>query len=153
MTAFAAWLQATPPAQAIGNSVWLYPAVNVAHVLGIALLFGAIAVLDLRLLGVWRASPINALARPTVRVAGVGLALALVSGVALFAAQATDYVDNPFLYWKFGAIGLALLNLLVLHRSRALERGRDGAGLALAGGASLLLWLAAISFGRLIAYS
>lgn len=151
MGAFAAWLQATAPAQLIGDSVWLYPAVNVAHVLGVALLFGAIAVLDLRLLGLWRASSLDAVARP-VRVAGFGLAAALLSGVALFAAQATDYVDNPFLYAKFAAIALALLNLALLHRSGALARGRETAGLRAAGGLSLLLWLAAVSLGRLIAY-
>lgn len=152
MEAFAAWLQATPPAQLIGNSAWLYPAVNVVHVLGIALLFGAIAVLDLRLLGLWRGSPVDAVARPSVRVAGFGLAVALLSGLALFAAQATDYVDNPYLYAKFAAIALALLNLALLHRSGALARGLETTGLRLAGGLSLLLWLLAISFGRLIAY-
>jgi len=151
VTAFAVWLQATPVARALGEG-WLYAGVNVAHVLGIALLFGAIAVLDLRLMGFWRAIPLATLAGPTVRVAGTGVAVALPTGAALFAAQATDYVNNPFLYLKFAAISAGLLNVALLHRSGALARDEPTCGAAAAGGVSLACWLAAISFGRLIAY-
>ena len=51
------------------SGVWTYGVVNLAHILGIAMLFGAIVVLDLRLLGVWRAVPLAAL-QDTVEVRG-----------------------------------------------------------------------------------
>ena len=45
---------------------------NLAHLLGVALLVGAIAALDLRLLGFWPDTPVASLARITVPVAGAG---------------------------------------------------------------------------------
>lgn len=120
--------------------------------LGIALLVGAIVVLDLRLLGVWRAIPLAALARPTTTVAGTGLALALLTGAALFTVQAEEYAANPFLYVKFAAIGLGLVNLAALRWTRGWREERRQRRAALAGGLSLLAWLVALVAGRLIAY-
>jgi hypothetical protein len=128
-------------------------------VFGIALLFGGIAVLDLRLLGAWRRIPIASLATPAVPIAGTGLVLALTSGVLLLSAQATEYVTNPFLYIKFGAIALGVVNVAALHVSgvwRAIESAsatpRGRARMAIAGAASLACWITTISAGRMIAY-
>jgi hypothetical protein len=122
------------------------------HVLGIALLVGAITVLDLRLLGLWRSVPVALLARPAVAVAAAGLTLAILSGVTLLTVQATEYVANPFLYMKLAAILVGLVNILVLRLSGdwaddRLARRRGWAGLL-----SLLAWLTALTAGRLIAY-
>ena len=131
---------------------WLYAGVNTVHVLGIALLVGAIVVLDLRLLGAWRAVPVAALAWPATTVAGTGLALALVTGAALFTVQAEDYAANPFLYVKFGAILLGLVNLAALRWAGGWRDGKRPVYAALAGGLSLLSWLVALVAGRLMAY-
>ena len=125
---------------------------NTLHVLGIALLVGAIVVLDLRLLGLWRAVPVAALARPAVTVAATGLALALTTGAMLLTVQATEYVANPFLYVKFGAILVGLANLGLLRLAGdwtddSLKGRRRWAGLL-----SLLAWLTALTAGRMIAY-
>lgn len=120
--------------------------------LGIALLVGAIVVLDLRLLGAWRGVPLAALARPTTTVAGTGLVLAMLSGAALFTVQAEDYAANPFLYIKFAAILLGLVNLAALRWTRGWREGQRPGRAALAGGVSLLAWLVALVAGRLIAY-
>ena len=155
-----AWLEASAAGAFVRESGrWTYALVNLAHVFGIAMLFGAITVLDLRLLGAWRRIPISALASPVVPVAATGLVLALGSGVLLLSAQATEYVANPFLYIKFAAIGLGIVNLVALHfagvwrsmdAASASSRGRTR--LALAGAASLACWIATITAGRLIAY-
>ena len=153
----AVWLEASLLAQLLKAGPWVYPLVNLAHVLGIALLVGAIAVLDLRLVGLWPGVPVSALGRAAVPVAGAGLALALATGPALFAVRATEYVANPFLWAKFGAVAVALANLAALHGSAAwrdAERGgsRHARRLAFAGAVSLAAWLAAVSAGRMIAY-
>jgi hypothetical protein len=156
----AAWLEASLLARTLRSGPWLYPLVNLAHLLGIALLVGAIVVLDLRLVGLWRETPLAALARATVPVAGAGLALALLTGPALLAVNATEYVENPFLWAKFGAVAVGLANLGALHGSAAWRSADDGASrergrrrrLALAGGVSLAAWLAAVAAGRMIAY-
>lgn len=152
----AIWLEASSLARFLRSGPWLYPLVNLAHVLGIALLVGAIATLDLRLLGFRQRSPVPDLARATVPVAGAGLVLALVTGPVLFAVKATEYVGNPFVWAKFGAVAVGLANLSALHRSAAWRR--DGASpadrrrLALAGGVSLVAWFGAVAAGRMIAY-
>jgi len=157
---FMAWLQASPLGQAMRESgVWTYGLVNLVHILGVASLFGSVLVLDLRLLGFWRKVALRAISGPTVPVAATGFAIAVLSGVCLLATKATEYVGNPFLYIKFSAIGLGLLNVVVLSRLSAWKQHTtrelstcDQSRLAVSGGISLACWLTAISAGRMIGY-
>ncbi len=155
-----AWLEASPLGHAMRDTgLWTYSVVNLTHILGVAMLFGSILILDLRLLGLWKQVPLSALSAPVVSIAGIGLVVALISGSGLLATKATEYVGNPFLYIKFPAIGLGLLNIWLLHRSsawrahrvRALEP-REESQLRRMGGVSLASWLTAISAGRMIGY-
>jgi hypothetical protein len=155
-----AWLQGSAVGHAMRESgVWTYGVVNLVHILGVASLFGALLVLDLRLLGVWKKVALPAISEPTVSVATVGFFVATISGVCLLSTKATEYVDNPFLYIKFPAIGLGLLNVAILkslpawkqHKTRELSL-REQSKLAVFGGISLFGWLTAITAGRMIAY-
>jgi hypothetical protein len=157
---FMAWLQNSILGHAMRESgVWTYGIVNLTHILGVASLFGAILVLDLRLLGAWRHVTIASIAEPTVPIAATGFFIAATSGVCLLATKATEYVGNPFLYIKFPAIGLALVNVVALN-SLSGWKGRktrdlsphEQSQLAVAGGISLLSWLTAITAGRMIGY-
>ncbi len=141
------------------TGVWTYAIVNLFHIIGIAGLFGAICVLDLRLLGVWRSIPLGMISRPAVNVAGTGAGLAMASGVLLLATKASEYATNPFLLPKFVFIVLALLNLVILHMTPSwrAHRGRDLTQpeyrrLAIFGATSLVFWLGAMTLGRLIGY-
>jgi hypothetical protein len=155
-----AWLEASALADfARNSSPYTYGIVNLFHVFGIALLFGAIALLDLRLLGAWKSVPIKFLSKPVVAVAGFGLILALLSGATLFSVQATEYYFNPFLYVKLGVLILGIANVAALHWSRswqAIENAESSiAGrtrLAIGGAASLACWITVITAGRMIAY-
>ena len=160
MHEFTAWMQASTLGHFMRESTpWTYAIVNLCHVLGIATLFGSVVVLDLRLMGAWRRVPLATIADIVAPVSAFGFSLAVFTGVGLFATKATEYVGNPFLYVKFPAIGLGLINVLVLSRltawreraTRELSRG-ERFQLALAGGLSLACWLTAIAAGRLIAY-
>jgi hypothetical protein len=157
---FFAWLQGSALGHFMRESgVWTYGIVNLCHILGVALLFGSVVIIDLRLLGVWRHTPLTALADAAAPVATVGFAVAATSGVGLLATRATEYIGNPFLYVKFPAIAIALLNALALslspawnaRRTRELSPG-EHRQLAWMGGMSLACWLTAIGAGRLIAY-
>ncbi|MGZ8311052.1 MAG: DUF6644 family protein [Allosphingosinicella sp.] len=140
-------------ARLLQESGWLYAGVNTLHVLGIALLVGAIVVLDLRLLRVWRGVPLPTLAGPAVTVASAGLCVAIPSGAALLTVQATEYVANPFLYGKFAAILVGLLNVAALRLAGREWTEERFARRQVAGGlVSLVSWLAALTAGRLIAY-
>ena len=160
MYEFMAWLQSSALGHAMRESgVWTYGLVNLVHILGVASLFGAILVLDLRLLGLWRKVALAAISEPVVPVATMGFVIAVISGVCLLATKATDYVSNPFLYIKFPAIFLGLLNVIVLsfssawkeHKVRELSQ-REQSRLAVFGGISLICWITAITAGRMIAY-
>ena len=138
---------------------WTYAIVNLSHILGVASLFGPVLVLDLRLLGLWRRIPLTALAGPIVPVAALGFEVAATTGVGLLATNATDYVGNPFIFIKFPAIALGLINVLALNRSPAWQaRGvrelsrKENRQLAMMGGVSLACWLTAITAGRMIGY-
>jgi hypothetical protein len=155
-----AWLEFSALGIAMRETgVWTYALVNLAHIFGISLLFGAIVVLDLRLLGVWRWIPLDLMAKPTTAVAGTGFAVALLTGPALLATKATEYVGNPFLPIKLIAIGLGIVNIAILHNLSAWKQragphlgAREQRQLAIAGSASLVCWITAISAARLIAY-
>ena len=141
------------------SSLWTYPIVNLLHIFGIAALFGAATIIDLRLLGVWRRVPLAAVADIAVPVSTAGFFLAAVTGVALLATQSTEYIGNPYLLIKFSAIALGLINVALLNLSPAWKARRlrelqphERRRLAVFGGISLVTWITAVAAGRLIAY-
>jgi len=155
-----AWLEGSALGHAMRSSgVWTYGLVNLTHILGVAALFGAVLVLDLRLLGAWRRVPLAAITQPTMPVAAAGFLVAATSGLCLITTNATEYIGNPFLLVKFPAIAVGLANVVILTRLPA-WKARDireptvpeQRQLAGFGAVSLISWLVAISAGRLIGY-
>jgi hypothetical protein len=124
------------------GSASAYPLANVAHVLGAIALVGAIGVVDLRLAGLWRALPAEALMRALVPVAIGGFAVMLASGAVLLAADGPALARSGVFQVKLGLIGLAGANVLLF-------RWRPGRWLAVV---SLCLWVAVVVAGRMIAY-
>lgn len=156
MEALLAALQETAVAEALRLWRWAYPLANAAHLLGVALLFGAILPLDLRLLGLWPAVPVPALVRVLVPVAGIGFGLAVATGPLLFSVDALRYAGLPLFQLKLILIAAAAANVAAVHRSRAWKAAAAGAlpspRLRLAGLVSAVLWLLVILCGRFIAY-
>jgi hypothetical protein len=158
--AFLTWLEASALGVSIrGAGGWAYAAINLAHILGIATMFGAVLLLDLRLLGLFRQLRIAPLSGATVPVGMFGFGLAALTGLGLLATNATEYIDNPFLLLKFPAIGVGVLNVVVLNllpawrdRWRRELTASERRQLAVTGGISLASWLTAITAGRMIAY-
>lgn len=141
------------------SSLWTYPIVNLLHILGIGALFGAVTIIDLRLLGAFRTVPLAGITDAAAPVATWGFCIAAATGVALLATQATEYLGNPYLLIKFGAIGVGLLNIVILNGSPAWKARRDRElaaheqrRLAVFGGLSLAMWITVIAAGRMIAY-
>ena len=72
------WLEASALAEFLrGLGIWTYGLLNLAHILGIASLFGAVLVLDLRMLGLWKTIPPHQLIRPTVPSTSIGTRCAI----------------------------------------------------------------------------
>ena len=114
-------LQEWAPVTALRNSRWTYASVNAAHIVGIALLFGAIVPLDLRLVGWRRAVPIRTMARVLLPVAIAGLVLAVVAGLALFSVRAAKYAATGLFQLKMALI-IVLCNGKRIRRPAVLPR-------------------------------
>jgi hypothetical protein len=158
LESLAAALQASGLSETLRASVWLYPLVNTGHVVGIALLFGAIVPLDLRLLGAFRSTPLAPLVSTLVPVAIAGLLLALLTGSLLFATRPLDYVGEPLFGIKLALLAAAVLNALWLRLDPhwrhlgAAPGATPCQGWRVHGALSVLLWLGVITAGRLIGY-
>jgi hypothetical protein len=144
--------------QAMRQWLWLYPAVETVHIVGIALLFGSIAVLDLRLLGFSRSISVRRLAGHVLPWTAGSFVLIVPSGLAMFVAHATELIQSPVFVLKLSLIFAAGINAALYHAGTGSGRARwdvDAMPPALArisGAASLLLWVSVIACGRLLAY-
>lgn len=141
-------LSASALGRTMRGSLWLYPAANVGHVIGAATLFGVMLATDLRLLGLGKALPADAVLRFTLPLAWAGFALAALTGPLLFAADPLVLAANPFFRLKLVLLLAAGLNMLALHLLRSRGRG----GMRLGAALSLAFWLGVLVSGRSIAY-
>lgn len=130
---------------------WGYAAVNTLHLLGIALLLGAIVPLDLRLLGAWPRAELEPLLRVLQPCAATGLALALASGALLFGTRAGEYAALPLFRVKLALIVTGGLHALWQLRGAGLGRASP-ARQRFAAALSLLIWLAVLGCGRFLAF-
>jgi hypothetical protein len=145
-------------AAAIRQSPWLYPAANIGHIVSLVIFAGALAVMDIRLLGGLAATaPGRVLARAR------GFAIAALAGMAitgfmLFSAEASHLVLNPVFQLKAILVGAGLVNVAISEfwARRAVDGLAPGASMPprakLAGALSLAIWIAAAACGRSIAY-
>src|SRR5215472_14035592 len=96
MLEFCQWLDQSSVGTAIRQSLWLFPAIETVHLLGMATLVGTITVLDLRLLG-WaaRQQPVSRFAVRLIPWAWIGFGVQVVTGVLLFSSEAVKIYGNP----------------------------------------------------------
>ena len=152
-------LEQSAPAAAMRGSVWLYPLINVVHVLALLVFFAAVAAMDARLLGSLRQMPVAGVLRPCRRIAAAAFVVQATSGVLLFSADATAIAGNSAFFAKMLVIALALANVAVVEGvwGRVLAAlpadAPVPAGARLCAGLSLAGWTAAAALGRLIAYA
>jgi hypothetical protein len=128
-----------------------YPALEVVHIVGIALLLGSLVLLELRVWGRGGELPLKALARLALPVTVAGFCIVLLSGSLMFAANPSELLSNRFFLIKLGLVQVAGLNAIVFHSRGSLEKCDRVARLQTA--LSLGLWLGAIICGRWIAYA
>ncbi len=152
-TGLAAWTRESP-------SLWAYPTILTLHTVGLSIVVGASAVVDLRLLGAAPRILVGALS-PLFAFIWIGFVVNAGSGVLLFIADATNKAGQTVFYIKLACIAAALIvtsmtrsvvaadALPQLGSGGAASEGPRARTLA---GLSLLLWAAAITAGRLMAY-
>ena len=141
-------------AQSLQDSRWTCAGVNAVHIFAIALLIGSVVPLNLRLLGVWRGIPREAVVRVLAPVAASGLILALLTGSLPFSVRAREYSGVGFLQLKLAFIAVGGLSALALCRAHGFVL-KDAPRDRLAGHAilSTVCWLGALVCGGLIAFA
>jgi hypothetical protein len=155
-------LEASALARAMREWLWLYPSIEIVHIVGIALLFGSIAVLDIRLLGISRSISVRRLGRHVLPWTAASFLLIVPSGLLMFTAHASDFLANPVFPIKMGLIMLAGVNAALFHTiamrtadvwdTEEMRELRPPPSVRVAGAASLLIWISVIACGRLLAY-
>jgi len=148
-TGFSTWLRES-------NSIFAFYFILLFHTFGLALLVGANAIVDLRLLGVPANLPMAPLKR-YFSIMWVGFMLNVITGILLVVAYPTKALTNPVFYLKLTCIALAVIVMQktykrVFANPSLSETSMQSEGRALAKW-SLGLWIAAITAGRLLAYT
>jgi hypothetical protein len=152
------WLENSPFTSAMRQWIWFYPSVEIVHIVSLAILFGAIALFDWRLLGFSRQILVTDLAQHLLPWTYGSFAIAILSGLLLFAVDATAIAANPAFHLKLGLIIVAALNAAIfqngIYRSvRGWNQGKTAPIAArTAAILSLMCWIGVIICGRLIAY-
>ncbi|HKQ29764.1 MAG TPA: DUF6644 family protein [Burkholderiales bacterium] len=152
------WLETSGLALAMRQWQWLYPIVEIAHIAGIVLLVGAVAMFDLRLLGFSRSLPVQQMARHLLPWSVTGLALVAITGLMMFTAHATEFFENPAFILKIILIVVGGVNALLFHNGVYREVHRWNMNMEapfsakVSAFASLVLWVGVIACGRLLAY-
>ena len=103
--------------EAIRNSYWLFPTVEAFHLVGLAVIGGAILVVDLRLLGLGlRSQPVSVLARGVQPWVIGSLAVMILSGVPLFLSGAIKCYYSLAFWTKMTALLLAVIFTFTVRR-------------------------------------
>ena len=142
--------------EAIRESTWLFPFVEAFHLLALAIIGGAVLLVDLRLLGLGlKRQPVAELARDAQPWLIGSLLFMIGSGVPLFMSEATKCYYS-FAFWtKMTALALAIIFTFTVRRRVAFaDEARVSAGVARAVGLiSILLWSTVGWGGRWIGFS
>lgn len=153
------WIAATPLAEAMRAWLWLYPIVEIFHIFGFVMLVGAVMMFDLRVLGLSKNLSVQALGRHLLRWSASGLLLVVPAGLMMFSAHPQEFTSNGIFLAKLGLIVIAGINAALFHagvyRSVAAWDNKVPAPAVakMQAALSIVLWIAVISCGRLLAYT
>lgn len=151
---FLEWLQNTPVAIFVAETLWAYPLLETVHTLGMALLLGTLGLINLRVLGYKRVLPLLGTA-DLLPIAWFGFTINALSGLLLFTSDAVSFFSSYTFRVKITLIVLAGINAAIL--SQRIFTTADGAaaesvGVRALAASSLVFWVVAVICGRIYAY-
>jgi hypothetical protein len=157
---FLKMLEESSLATRIRDGLWLFPLIESTHVFALAMVFGTIAVIDLRLLGLAsKQRSFRRMTSETLKWTWAAFALAAFTGALMFVTNARVYYGNFYFRTKMLLLLLAGLNTLVfeLTANRSADRWGMGESTPPAGKAaavlSLAIWISVIVMGRMIGFT
>jgi hypothetical protein len=149
------WLESSQVANGIRNSLYLFPLVESFHVVGLAMVFGTIAIVDLRLLGLASTHrPFSRVASDILKWTWAAFGLTVCTGLLMFSTNAAVYYHNSFFRTKMVFLALAGLNVLIFELTAGKSKHDWGKNAAaprsgkIAAVVSLALWMTIIFLGR-----
>lgn len=148
-------MQYSPPLVAMRDSPWLFPVIATIHLMGLAVIGGAVLVVDLRLLGLGlRGQPVAELAQDAERWLLRGLVVMVATGILLFMCFATKYYYLTFFWVKMAALALVVVFTFSVRRRVAMaeETVRSPTGDKVVALVSLSLWTTVAIGGRYIGF-
>ncbi len=154
------WIQQTGVATGIRDSLLLFPLLESVHVIGLALVFGTITIIDLRLLGAASASrSFRRMSAEIMKWTWAAFAVTALTGVLMFITNATVYYNNVYFRAKIALLVLAAINVMVFELTagksmqqwdQAPSAPRIGRVVATV---SLVVWVGVIVTGRMIGFT
>jgi hypothetical protein len=149
-SALAEWLRTTAGA---------IPVIEAAHVMAVALVFGTILIVDLRLLGIPNTRrSFTRTSSELLRFTWLGFGLAVVTGVLMFVANPATYVSNALFWWKMaalvgGGVNMAVFELVTSRGVQSWDRDRRPPPPAVAAAVlSIVIWTSAVVLGRWVGF-
>jgi len=147
------WLEGTPIAVAIKESLWLFPAIEAVHLLALAVLGGTVLMVDLRLLGAGlKAQPVSAVERGARPWMVGAIATLVTTGVLIGLSEAVKLHDKPAFWVKMATLATALVFTFAI-KLPLVRRDVSGLLAGLLAVVSLALWLNVALAGRWIGFS
>jgi hypothetical protein len=149
------WIEATSLGNTIRQSLWLFPVIEAAHLLGLCVLGGAVLIVDLRMLGLGlRSQGIGQIARDARPWFMGALLLMLATGWALFASEAVKCYYNTSFWVKITTLPFAILITLMVRDRIARKAGTTtNTTTRVVGFTSIVLWVVVAAAGRWIGFS
>jgi hypothetical protein len=153
------WVGDLPIGAAMRGDLWLYPMVEVVHIIGFTVLVGSVVMFDLRVLGLSKEIAVTALARHLLTWSILALLLIVPAGLMMFSAHPHDFASNDIFILKLCLIATAGLNAALFHVGIYRSVTQWNTGTAAPGIAkiqallSIGLWVSVILCGRLLAYT
>ena len=153
------WVGESQLGAAMRGDLWLYPLVEVVHIIGFAVLVGSVVMFDMRVLGLSKNIAVTDLARHLLTWSLAALLLIVPAGLMMFSAHPHDFASNSIFILKLCLIATAGLNAVLFHvgvyRSVNQWNTTVGApGIAKCQALlSIALWLTVVLCGRLLAYT
>jgi|SRR3954470_24982723 len=148
------WCEESGLGRTVRESVWAFAAVESVHLLALATMGGAVLLVDMRMLNLGlRQRPVAELAEDARRFQNVALIVLVLSGICLFASEATKcYYSFPFSVKMITLFVATLFTYTIRRRVVFSLDSRDTTRMAVAL-VSATLWFIVAAAGRWIGFS
>lgn len=149
-----AWVTAAAVAGFVNENPWVWSTCETLHFIGLSFLFGAVALWNLRMLGLMKNVPFTGL--PLLPLGMLGFAINVLTGMLFFIATPGQYTENIAFYWKMAFVligGANIIYLMLFDEAWEAEPGADAPfPIKVVAGSTIFLWVGVIYFGRMLPF-